>query len=49
MFFRVFRWSLIVTVLSLIIAYLYGGWAALFLCLMLAILEVSLSFDRKSS
>lgn len=46
MFFRVFRWSLIVTILSLIIAYLYGGWAALFLCFMLAILEVSLSFDN---
>lgn len=46
MFFRVFRWSLIVTVLSLITAYFYGGWAALLLCLMLAILEVSLSFDN---
>jgi hypothetical protein len=46
MFFRVFRWSLIVTVLSLITAYLYGGWTALFLCFMLAILEVSLSFDN---
>ncbi len=46
MFFRVFRWSLIVTILSLITAYFYGGWSALFLCLMLAILEVSLSFDN---
>lgn len=46
MFFRIFRWSLIVTVLSLITAYFYGGWSALFLCLMLAILEVSLSFDN---
>ena len=46
MFFRVFRWSLIVTVLSLITAYFYGGWTALFLCFMLAILEVSLSFDN---
>ena len=46
MFFKVFRWSLIVTVLSLITAYLYGGWTALFLCFMLAILEVSLSFDN---
>lgn len=46
MFFRIFRWSLIVTVLSLITAYFYGGWTALFLCFMLAILEVSLSFDN---
>jgi hypothetical protein len=46
MFFRIFRWSLIVTVLSLITAYFYGGWSALFLCFMLAILEVSLSFDN---
>jgi hypothetical protein len=46
MFFRVFRWSLIITVLSLITAYFYGGWTALFLCFMLAILEVSLSFDN---
>jgi len=46
MFFRVFRWSLIVTVLSLLAAWFYGGWTALFLCLMLAVLEVSLSFDN---
>ena len=46
MFFKIFRWSLIVTILSLITAYFYGGWSALFLCLMLAILEVSLSFDN---
>ncbi len=46
MFFKVFRWSLIVTILSLVVAYIYGSWEALFLCLMLAILEVSLSFDN---
>ena len=46
MFFKIFRWSLIVTILSLIAAYFYGGWTALFLCFMLAILEVSLSFDN---
>lgn len=46
MFFRVFRWSLVVTIFALIVAYLYGGWEALFLCLMLAVLEVSLSFDN---
>jgi hypothetical protein len=46
MFFRVFRWSLIITIVALVTAWLYGGWEALFLCLMLAILEVSLSFDN---
>lgn len=46
MFFRVFRWSLLVTVISLIAAWLYGSWEALFLCIMLGILEVSLSFDN---
>lgn len=46
MFWITFRWSLIVTVLSLIVAWMYGSWNALFLCLVLALLEVSLSFDN---
>ncbi|MES2630889.1 MAG: DUF475 domain-containing protein [Patescibacteria group bacterium] len=46
MFFKVFRWSIVLTVASLIAAYLYGSWEALFLCIMLAILEISLSFDN---
>ena len=46
MFWKTFRWSLIVTVLSLIVAWMYGSWNALFLCLVLALLEVSLSFDN---
>jgi hypothetical protein len=46
MFFKTFRWSFIVTIISLILAFAYGSWEALFLCVMLAILEVSLSFDN---
>ena len=46
MFWKTFRWSLAITIVSLIVAWLYGGWAALFLCLVLALLEVSLSFDN---
>ncbi|MFZ1301985.1 MAG: DUF475 domain-containing protein [Candidatus Microsaccharimonas sp.] len=46
MFFKVFRWSFVVTALSFIVAWFYGSWEALFLCAMLAILEVSLSFDN---
>lgn len=46
MFWKTFRWSLVVTVLALGIAYFYGGWQALFLCFVLATLEVSLSFDN---
>ena len=46
MFFRIFRWSLLVTILSLVTAWLYGSWNALFLCVMLGILEISLSFDN---
>jgi hypothetical protein len=43
---RIFGLSLVVTVLSLGVAFLYGGPIALALCLILAILEVSLSFDN---
>jgi len=43
---RIFAWSVILTILSLITAFIYGGWAAFFLCLILGILEVSLSFDN---
>lgn len=46
MFWKTFRWSLVITILSLIVAYFYGGWNALFLCFVLALLEVSLSFDN---
>ncbi|MFZ2511442.1 MAG: DUF475 domain-containing protein [Gordonia sp. (in: high G+C Gram-positive bacteria)] len=43
---RTFGLSLLVTVISLVIAFLYGGPAGLFVCTILAILEISLSFDN---
>ncbi|MEV0356217.1 DUF475 domain-containing protein [Nocardia sp. NPDC050697] len=46
MVLRIFGLSGLVTVLSLVAAFLYGGPTALFLCLILGILEVSLSFDN---
>lgn len=46
MAFKIFFMSVIVSVASLITAWLYGSWEALFLCLILGILEVSLSFDN---
>ncbi|WP_459548506.1 DUF475 domain-containing protein [Nocardia sp. X0981] len=46
MVLRIFGFSLVVTVLSLGVAFLYGGPTALALCLILGILEVSLSFDN---
>lgn len=46
MFWKTFRWSLIITVIAFAIAWFYGGWSALFLCFVLALLEVSLSFDN---
>lgn len=46
MFWKTFRWSFIITILSFGIAWYYGSWNALFLCFVLALLEVSLSFDN---
>ncbi|MGY1620454.1 DUF475 domain-containing protein [Geodermatophilus sp. SYSU D00691] len=46
MILRIFGWSFGVTAISLVVAFLYGGWTALALCLILGILEVSLSFDN---
>lgn len=43
---RIFGLSILVTIVSLIAGYLYGGMAALFLLIVLGILEVSLSFDN---
>lgn len=43
---RTFGLSIAITVVSLLIAYLYGGGAALLICAVLAILEISLSFDN---
>lgn len=46
MVLRIFGWSIGVTIASVIVAFVYGGWQALFLVLILGILEVSLSFDN---
>ncbi len=43
---RIFLWSTIVSVIALVIAFLYDGLTGLALCLILGILEVSLSFDN---
>jgi hypothetical protein len=43
---RIFGWSIGVTIASLVVAFLYGGWTAFALCLILGVLEVSLSFDN---
>lgn len=46
MILRTFRWSFGVTAVSLLVAFIYGSWTALGLCLILGVLEVSLSFDN---
>lgn len=46
MIFRTFAISIVITVVSLVVAFVYGGWTGLFVCAMLGILEVSLSFDN---
>ena len=43
---RIFGWSYAVTIASLIIAFLYGGWSAFILCAILGVMEVTLSFDN---
>ncbi|MGX1804944.1 DUF475 domain-containing protein [Nocardia sp. NPDC055321] len=43
---RIFGLSIVITVLSLVVAFVYGGPTALALCAILGILEVSLSFDN---
>lgn len=46
MFLKTFGWSFGITAFALVIAFLYGGPQALILCLILGILEISLSFDN---
>ncbi len=46
MVIRIFGISVVVAIVSLVVAYLYGGWTALALCAILGVLEVSLSFDN---
>ena len=45
-FFHHFSWSLVVSLVALVIALLYGGWAAVALCVILGLMEISLSFDN---
>ena len=46
MIVRVFGLSIAITIISLIVAFFYGGTEALVLCAILGVLEVSLSFDN---
>ncbi|MFI6362991.1 DUF475 domain-containing protein [Nocardia sp. NPDC050630] len=46
MVLRIFGMSIVVTVISLLVAFLYGGPTALALAAILGVLEVSLSFDN---
>ncbi len=46
MVLRIFGWSIGVTIVSVIVAFLYGGLEAMILVLILGVLEVSLSFDN---
>jgi hypothetical protein len=46
LFLKTFGWSLVITVLALAIAFLYGGPSALALAAILGVLEISLSFDN---
>lgn len=43
---RIFGASFVVTVVALVVAYLYAGWAGVALCAILGVLEISLSFDN---
>jgi hypothetical protein len=45
-FLNTFKWSFVVTVVALVAAFFYGGWAAVILCVILSLMEVSLSFDN---
>ncbi len=46
MVFRIFGLSFAITAVALVVAYVYGGWKAVTLTAILAILEVTLSFDN---
>jgi hypothetical protein len=46
MMIRTFGWALCSTAASLALAFVYGGWPAVALCVILGVLEVSLSFDN---
>ncbi|MFJ4623929.1 DUF475 domain-containing protein, partial [Streptomyces sp. NPDC088812] len=46
MLVKTFRWAFAVTGLGLVAGVLYGGWSALGVVAILAVLEISLSFDN---
>jgi hypothetical protein len=46
MILRTFRWAGVVTVVGLVLAWVYGGTEALAIAAILAVLEISLSFDN---
>lgn len=46
MIFRTFGWSFAITIAGLVAAFFYGGTPALLLVAVLAVLEISLSFDN---
>lgn len=46
MFWKTFRLSIIISVIALVVAYFYGGWAALATVFLLGIMEISLSADN---
>jgi hypothetical protein len=43
---KIFMWSYIVTAIALVVAFFYDSWSGVVLCLILGVLEVSLSFDN---
>lgn len=43
---KTFRWSFLITILGVVLGFLYGGPEALVLVLILCVLEISLSFDN---
>jgi hypothetical protein len=45
-FFRYYKFSVIVSLLALLLAFYIKGWEGLYLVLILAILEISMSFDN---
>lgn len=45
-FFKTFGWSLAISAIALVVAFLYGGVEAVILCAILGVLEISLSFDN---
>ena len=45
-FIKTFGWSLVITVIALAIALVYGGWNGVAVAAILGVLEISLSFDN---